>query len=153
MTKRKLDEYKAEGRKILDAKTREELADVITPLLDPVQPSPSPEHDKEFNQLRYMARQTAIRIHRENPTLPTIPTNPDLSATLDWCITLAPIVEYSKPLSTGKWADVFGVCENTIRKWRKEGTYHFKQKSSRRWVLPMNELPAEYLVKYHNHIS
>jgi hypothetical protein len=64
-----------------------------------------------------------------------------------------PEIEHSLPLAWKKWADVFGVSENTLRKWRKDKKYHFNPVSKRRWTLPKNELPAEYLEKYRSHTS
>jgi len=60
------------------------------------------------------------------------------------------IEECSKPLFPKDWAKIFGVHRNQIYKYQKEKTYHFTKKSERKWVLPLNELPAEYLQKYRN---
>jgi hypothetical protein len=59
-------------------------------------------------------------------------------------------IEQSLPLAWYKWANVFGVSENTLRKWRKDKKYHFNKVSGRKWTLPKNELPAEYLEKYRH---
>jgi len=56
--------------------------------------------------------------------------------------------EYSLALPMTRWAYILGVSPNTLRKMRKQKKYHFKQKSDRRWTLPIHELPAEYLAKY-----
>ncbi|MCJ7634232.1 hypothetical protein MUP77_17815 [Candidatus Bathyarchaeota archaeon] len=60
--------------------------------------------------------------------------------------------EYSLPLPMTKWAYILGVSPNTLRKMRKQKKYHFKNKSERRWTLPIHEMPAEYLEKYRQHI-
>lgn len=57
-------------------------------------------------------------------------------------------IEYSKPLAMKHWATIFGVGKNKMRELRDSDKYHFKQISDRKWVLPKNELPAEYLEKY-----
>jgi len=59
-------------------------------------------------------------------------------------------VESSKPLFPKDWAKIFGVHRNQIYKYEKEKIYHFTKKSERKWVLPLNELPVEYLQKYRN---
>lgn len=60
----------------------------------------------------------------------------------------APKTEYSLPLAMTKWAQIFGLSENTFRKVREK--YHFVKVSDRRWKLPKHELPAEYLEKYRH---
>jgi hypothetical protein len=57
-------------------------------------------------------------------------------------------MEYSLPLPMTKWAEIFGLSENTFRKVRKK--YHFVSVSARRWKLPKHELPTEYLEKYRH---
>jgi hypothetical protein len=64
-----------------------------------------------------------------------------------------PQTEHSMPLGVKKWADIFGVSENKLREFRDSKMYHFRQVSPRRWTLPKNELPAEYLEKYRQAIS
>jgi hypothetical protein len=59
----------------------------------------------------------------------------------------------SKPLSMVKWATVFGVGVNKMRKWRNEKKYPFEQISDRRWALPLSHLPAEHLQKYKEQIE
>ena len=59
----------------------------------------------------------------------------------------------SLPLMMKKWAYIFGVSPNTMRKLRDNGTYHFRKIDSRHWTLPIQELPAEYLEKYRQHAS
>ncbi len=56
--------------------------------------------------------------------------------------------EYSKPLSQKAWADIFEMSRNKMSELMKGKQYHFKKISDRKWVLPKNELPAEYLEKY-----
>jgi len=56
--------------------------------------------------------------------------------------------EYSKPLSQKEWADIFEMSRNKMSELMKGKQYHFKKISDRKWVLPKNELPAEYLEKY-----
>jgi DNA-binding transcriptional regulator YiaG len=64
---------------------------------------------------------------------------------------------FSIPLSQTAWADILHVSENTIRQWRrstkKNRPYHFNEVSPRRWRLPINELPAEYLKNYSKHLE
>lgn len=69
-----------------------------------------------------------------------IPTNPD-SKTKNGD-------EQSFPLSLSQWAKIFSVSRPTLNKMRKEGIYHFKQTSPRKWTLPKKEIPTEYLEKY-----
>lgn len=59
-----------------------------------------------------------------------------------------PKTEYSLPLPMTKWAVILGVSENTLRDLRKDKKYHFDQVSPRKWRLPKQEIPAEYLEKY-----
>jgi len=59
-------------------------------------------------------------------------------------------VEYSMPLPMTKWAEILGLSENTLREARKEKKYHFLEVSKRRWSLPKQELPTEYLEKYRH---
>lgn len=59
-----------------------------------------------------------------------------------------PKTEYSLPLPMTKWAVILGVSENTLRNLRKDEKYHFDQVSPRKWRLPRQEIPAEYLEKY-----
>jgi len=60
--------------------------------------------------------------------------------------------ERSLPLSWKQWADVFGMSTQALRDIREADnpTYHFSKtrEKARKWTLPMNELPAEYLLKY-----
>ncbi len=60
---------------------------------------------------------------------------------------------FSEPLAWNKWALIFGLSPNKLRELRKQGKYHFDQVSGRRWRLPMDELPAEYLQKFRPHTS
>lgn len=56
----------------------------------------------------------------------------------------------SAPYFTGKWADIFKVSGNTVRKWIKDKSpYHFERvgEKGRKYTLPLNEIPAEYLVE------
>ena len=66
-------------------------------------------------------------------------------------------VEYSRPLSWKQWADIFGMSKAALRVIRDdaESIYHFRKprKNARRWTLPKNELPAEYLEKYRGVIT
>lgn len=63
-------------------------------------------------------------------------------------------VEYTKPLQNKQWAEIFGYSPNKMRDLRNEGkVYHFKQVSARRWSLPIDELPAEYLEKYRQRMA
>jgi len=57
-------------------------------------------------------------------------------------------VKISRPLFPKQWASVFGVSTSTIRRWKKDKTYSFTKMSERKWALPIQELPAEYLQKY-----
>ncbi|HUT30841.1 MAG TPA: hypothetical protein VMX13_13700 [Sedimentisphaerales bacterium] len=61
-------------------------------------------------------------------------------------------VTWSRPLSMQKWAEMFTVSVSTIRRWINDNTknrkYHFKNVSARKWILPTDELPGEYLLKY-----
>jgi hypothetical protein len=60
-----------------------------------------------------------------------------------------PETEYSLPLSMKKWAGILGFSENKMREVREANDkYHFDQVSPRKWRLPKDELPAEYLEKY-----
>jgi len=60
--------------------------------------------------------------------------------------------EHTAPLSWTKWADVFGISRAALRKIRdaEKPIYHFRKtrENSRKWTLPLHELPAEYLEKY-----
>lgn len=63
---------------------------------------------------------------------------------------------YSLPLKIGQWCDIFQVSENTLRGWMETGDYHFRRiggKEGRRWALPKEELPAEYLQKFRETAS
>ena len=60
-------------------------------------------------------------------------------------------VEYSLPLFMKQWAVIFGISRNKMSELRDSERYHFRQVSDRKWSLPKNELPAEYLEKYRNH--
>ncbi len=64
-----------------------------------------------------------------------------------------PQQEYSLPLTMKKWASIFGVSENALRKLRDEKKYHFVKVNARAWKLPKDELPTEYLEKYRQHTS
>ena len=59
----------------------------------------------------------------------------------------------SLPLGNTKWAQIFGVSPNKMREIRRSDDYHFKPVGERRWSLPKNELPAEYLAKYQRPIA
>jgi hypothetical protein len=55
---------------------------------------------------------------------------------------------YSLPLGNEKWAEIFGVSPNKMREIRRSDQYHFDPVGKRKWRLPKNELPTEYLEKY-----
>lgn len=55
---------------------------------------------------------------------------------------------YSMPLGNSQWASIFNISPNTMRELRENKTYHFEPVGKRKWKLPMNEIPVEYLEKY-----
>ena len=55
--------------------------------------------------------------------------------------------EYSFALPMTKWADILDISENKLRELRGK-IYHFDKVSSRKWRLPKDEIPLEYLQKY-----
>ena len=58
-------------------------------------------------------------------------------------------IEYSLALPMKKWSEILGFSENKMKEIREAGEkYHFDKVSKRKWRLPKNELPAEYLEKY-----
>ena len=60
-----------------------------------------------------------------------------------------PEIEYSLPLPMKKWSNILGISENKMKEIREAGDkYHFDKISDRKWRLPKNELPAEYLERY-----
>ncbi|MFX0194591.1 MAG: hypothetical protein ACFFCW_00590 [Candidatus Hodarchaeota archaeon] len=59
-----------------------------------------------------------------------------------------PKTEYSFPLTMTKWAEIFKISENKLRELRDANIYHFDKVSPRKWRLPKNEIPTEYLEKY-----
>lgn len=59
----------------------------------------------------------------------------------------------SRPLFMKSWAKIFGISTSTMRRMRNGKKYDFIQKSERKWSLPIDELPAEYLEKYRAHIG
>lgn len=119
------------------------------------------------------AVQTGIKIRIKWPHLTSVPKTP--YELLNWCIddgskTLiakkvsgkdtepeTPIktddtCEHSKPLSWKQWAEVFGMSRQALRDIREEENprYRFRvtRPGARKWTLPIQDLPAEYLVKY-----
>jgi len=54
----------------------------------------------------------------------------------------------SRPLSRNQWKDIFGIGKNKMGELIKGDQYHFEPVGQRKWTLPVNELPAEYLAKY-----
>jgi len=54
----------------------------------------------------------------------------------------------SKPLSSAKWAIIFGVSPSTMYRWREEKKYPFEKISERKWALPIDRIPDEYLQNY-----
>jgi|GEM_PF-3671978 len=64
--------------------------------------------------------------------------------------------KHSLPLGVKAWAEVFDVGKNKMREMMNGTDYHFKKlggENGRKWTLPLNELPAEYLEKYRKSIS
>lgn len=57
-------------------------------------------------------------------------------------------IESSMPLGLKDWATIFDVGKNKMRDMMRDNKYHFRQISPRKWTLPKNELPTEYLEKY-----
>lgn len=64
-------------------------------------------------------------------------------------------LKLSRPLSLQQWSSIFGVSINKVREWKNDpiSPYHFQKMSERKWSLPLNELPAEYLEKYRKSTS
>jgi len=64
---------------------------------------------------------------------------------------------WSIPLGLTAWADIFHVGDNKMREWmrskKKNKAYHFDKVSPRKWRLPINELPAEYLKNYSKYLE
>jgi hypothetical protein len=59
----------------------------------------------------------------------------------------------SKPLGVKDWATIFEVGKNKMREMMNGPDYHFKKvggEKGRKWTLPINELPVEYLVQYRS---
>ncbi len=54
----------------------------------------------------------------------------------------------SKPLSLKKWSEIFGISQSTMIRWKNEKKYPFNQISPKKWELPIDSLPCEYLEKY-----
>ena len=61
----------------------------------------------------------------------------------------------SRPLGLKKWAYILNASINKVRDWRDDpkSKYHFDKVSDRKWRLPLNELPAEYLDNYRKSFS
>jgi hypothetical protein len=58
------------------------------------------------------------------------------------------IIEYTAPMQTGQWAEIFSKSEGTIRKWiKRKDIYHFQQVSDRLYRLPKKEAPPDYYLE------
>ncbi|MBA7696836.1 hypothetical protein ES703_105488 [subsurface metagenome] len=92
----------------------------------------------EFEHHEAMANLTKINVQDETPAAQQL-------------------LKMSLPLSLKKWADILKVSIGTLRAWKNEPKpkYHFQSMSasSRKWRLPLNELPAEYLERYKKSVS
>lgn len=66
-------------------------------------------------------------------------------------------LKMSLPLSLKRWASILRVSIGTVRAWKNDpkSKYHFQSVSanSRKWRLPQNEIPAEYLERYKKSVS
>lgn len=51
--------------------------------------------------------------------------------------------KWTQPLSTTKWAAIFGIHRNTMRKWLRDQRIENEQISPRRWRIAPNDLPVE----------
>lgn len=60
-------------------------------------------------------------------------------------------------LSQTKWAEILHASPGTIRKWQRDESedrrYHFDKISPRKWRLPINDLPGEYLTNYKKQLE
>ena len=61
-----------DGRLILKAENPKELLEAIKPCLDEVEPTPAPGENTCLDQIRYMARQKAVKLREKNPYLKII---------------------------------------------------------------------------------
>jgi hypothetical protein len=94
-----------------------------------------------------------VKIQKEKPTKKNTSTGTryvSLASTSRFKDDKKEETKYSKPLFPKDWAKIFNVHRNQIYKYNKEQVYHFRKISKRKWALPLNELPAEYLEKYRN---
>jgi len=123
---------KENKEKLSNAKTFTELADAIKPLLGPVVPSPSPEDSekeaKEYEQYRYIARQTAIRLYEKYSTfdLPPFPpkSETDLSAIRVLCIAAQKVIDKAtqpKLMAINVIPAHFDVSNRTLYRWIDKG--------------------------------
>lgn len=98
-----------------------------------------------------------LELHKQNPVSIT-GAFPDEDKPLDGleyivmaCRAGEAAIEYSAPLQTGQWAEIFGKSEGTIRKWMKaKDVYHFQRVSDRLYRLPKNEIPPDYYLEKFN---
>lgn len=51
--------------------------------------------------------------------------------------------EWSIPMNLNKWADIFRVHRNTMRKYFRDQKTHNKKVSARKWAVDIGELPPE----------
>jgi hypothetical protein len=66
-------------------------------------------------------------------------------------------ITWSLPLSPTGWAEILHVSLNTVKRWKDDTDpnkpYHFDEISPRKWRLPQDEIPQEYLENYKEYLQ
>jgi hypothetical protein len=98
-----------------------------------------------------------ILIHlrsKSNKDFPTIPSAQEGWLGLkDWFTDVRQTkIEYTKPMTMKKWAEILEVPENSMKALRKSGKYHFDEVNGK-WRLPKNEVPVEWLEQFRNKLA
>lgn len=150
----KLEDVK---KAILNTKTLEELYNVLNPLLDLAIPSPSPDEDEEWRQVRYMARQAYRRLRREfcakypDINLHNVPSENDcdLTVILDLCVD-------AMRLESSRLTEQSSKDKTTPTK--KLTPAQIKAHESYKWVCEQRpdlipEPPARYSLEMYNHVK
>lgn len=117
--------------------------------------------DEQFEDVTLKLRKIKARLELERQQQPVVQKpagagqgKPDKRPRKSKIKTSPETPSLSKPLFQTKWMVIFGVSRSTIRRWIQDKSpdrkYHFVPVSSRKWALPKNELPAEYLSRYQS---
>lgn len=88
-----LEDDKEKFSKITNAK---ELLEAIKPFLNEVDRSPAPGESTYLDNIRYMARQVAVRLYEENELLPEPPATERLTDIKTWCIKANRVIREEK---------------------------------------------------------